>query len=46
MINIADRESPTGALAADLGLQVTCFTAGAAIVNAVFTQPDFIQTLA
>ena len=46
MINIPDRESPTGALATDLGLQIASFTAGAAIVNAVFTQADFVETLA
>jgi hypothetical protein len=37
---------PTGTLAADLSLQVTCFPAGTAIVNAVFTQADFIEALA
>lgn len=39
-------ELPTGALASDLGLQVTRFPAGAAIVNAVFAQTDFIEALA
>jgi hypothetical protein len=39
-------ELPTGTLASDLGLQVAGFTAGAAIVNAIFTQADFIEALA
>jgi hypothetical protein len=46
IINIAGRESPTGALAADLGLQVAGFPAGAAIVNTVFAEADFIEALA
>jgi len=37
---------PTGALATDLGLQIASFTAGAAIVNAVFAEADFIEALA
>lgn len=37
---------PAGAFAADLGLQIARFTAGTAIVNAVFTQADFIEALA
>jgi len=37
---------PAGALASHLGLQVAGFAAGAAIVNAVFTQADFIEALA
>jgi hypothetical protein len=39
-------ELPTGAFATDLRLQVTRFTAGTAIVNAVFTQADFVEALA
>jgi hypothetical protein len=41
----ADR-LPAGALAANLGLEVAGFAAGAAIVNAIFTQADFIEALA
>jgi hypothetical protein len=37
---------PTGILATDLGFKVTGFAAGTAIVNAVFAQADFIETLA
>jgi hypothetical protein len=37
---------PAGALATDLGLQIASFTAGAAIVNAVFAETDFIEALA
>jgi hypothetical protein len=37
---------PAGVLAANLGLQVASLAAGAAIVNAVFTQADFIEALA
>ncbi len=41
-----DQKLPAGVLAADLGLEVAGFAAGTAIVNAVFTQADFIQALA
>jgi hypothetical protein len=44
--NYSIERLPTGTLAADLGLQVTRFPAGAAIVNAVFAQTDFIEALA
>ena len=37
---------PTRALASDLGLQVTRFAAGAAIVGAVLAQADLIKALA
>jgi hypothetical protein len=37
---------PAGALAAYLGLQIARFPAGAAIVNAIFTQADFVEALA
>lgn len=37
---------PARTFAAYLGLQVTGFAAGAAIVNAVFAQADFIEALA
>jgi hypothetical protein len=37
---------PAGVLASNLGLQVASLAAGAAVVNAVFTQADFIEALA
>lgn len=37
---------PAGALAANLGLQVTGFAAGTAIVCAVFAQADLKEALA
>ncbi|MGZ7061112.1 MAG: hypothetical protein ACXVJU_17655, partial [Candidatus Angelobacter sp.] len=40
------RGLPAGVLAPDLGLQVTGFAAGTAVVNAVFAQADFIEALA
>jgi hypothetical protein len=37
---------PVGIFASNLGLQVASLAAGAAVVNAVFTQADFIEALA
>jgi hypothetical protein len=37
---------PAGVFASELGFKATGFAAGTAIVNAIFAQADFIETLA
>jgi hypothetical protein len=37
---------PAGVLTADLGFKVAGFAAGTTVVGAIFTQADFIETLA
>jgi hypothetical protein len=44
--NATSNGLPTGALAADLGLQVAGFPTGSAVINSIFTQADFIEALA